>query len=237
MSFLTMTSSEFKAFDIRRKFNVNYNEKIDLYGLTEDLNIKVVERSLNEKVLGACKTKGIKRIILLNNNIDYEKRKRFTLAHEIGHLVLEHGDQYCDKKNFYIREIERDANAFASELLVPSKYIKEYVHDKDVTCESIISVSNRFDVSYSVASIALLKNMDDSWVMIYNKDKAFSSFFTWGLFYKTHPLLHKILYEYGENVYELKNLDTWFPNCYFSQCFVETKKLSDGNYLSLLKFV
>ena len=57
MSCLTMTSSEFKAFDIRRKFNVNYNEKIDLYGLTEDLNIKVVERSLNEKVLGACKTK------------------------------------------------------------------------------------------------------------------------------------------------------------------------------------
>lgn len=237
MNCLTITNSEIKAFDIRRKFNINYNEKIDLYGLAEELNIKVVERSFNKKVLGACKTKGIQRIILLNNNIDYEKRKRFTLAHEIGHLVLGHGDQYCDSKNFYIRQIERDANTFASELLVPSKYIREFVHNKDVTCESIFSVSEQFDVSYSVASISLLKNMEDSFVIIYNKDESFSSFFTWGFYCKVHPLLHEVLYKYGEHAYELKNLDTWFLNCYFSQCFVETKKLSDGNYLSLLKFV
>lgn len=237
MNCLTMTNSEIKAFDIRKNFKINHNERIDLFRLAEEINIRVVERSLNEKVLGACKTKGIKRIILLNNNIFYEKRKRFTLAHEIGHLILGHGDQYCDSKNFYIRQIEREANAFASELLVPSKYIRELVHNKDVTCESIVSVSNQFDVSYAVASISLLKNMDDSFVIIYNKDESFSPFSTRGLFCKAHPLLHKILYEYGENAYELKNLDTWFSNCYFSQCFVETKKLSDGNYLSLLKFV
>jgi len=237
MNYFTMTNSELIAFDIRKKFKITSDSRIDLNKLAEDSNIKVVEHPLNEKVLGACKTKGIQRIVLLNNNIDYEKRKRFTFAHEIGHLILGHGDQYCDKKNFYTRQIEKDANAFASELLLPSKYIREFVHKKEVSCNSIISISDQFDVSYSVASIALLKCMCDTKVMIYNNEKTFSCFSTNWFFQQIHSNLHKELYSYGEKIFELKDIDIWFPNCYFSHCFVETKKLSDGNYLSILKFV
>lgn len=231
-----MTKSEMVAFDIRRENNISYDCRIDLNELAEKYNIVIVERTLNEKVLGACKTKGIKRIVLLNDIIDYEKRKRFTLSHEIGHLLLGHGDQYCDNKSFYTRLFEKEANEFASELLLPSRYIKEYTRANDITCNDIVSVSGQFDISYSVASIAFLKQLEYTTVIIYNHLTVFSIFSTNWYLKDIHPDLHMELVNIGEKRFELKNIDVWFPKCFLSQCFVDTKVLSDGNYISIIKF-
>jgi Zn-dependent peptidase ImmA (M78 family) len=44
-------------------------------------------------------------------------RRRFTMAHELGHLVL-HEDSYTDDHG------EREANAFAAEFLMPAEQIR-----------------------------------------------------------------------------------------------------------------
>lgn len=48
-------------------------------------------------------------------------RRRFTIAHEIGHLLLEHG---CNKNIEDGSLNETEANQFAGELLVPTSFIK-----------------------------------------------------------------------------------------------------------------
>lgn len=49
-------------------------------------------------------------------------RRRFTIAHEIGHLLMGHG---CNK-NLEDRSMnETEANQFAGELLVPTAFIKK----------------------------------------------------------------------------------------------------------------
>ncbi len=59
-------------------------------------------------------------------------RQRFTIAHELGHMILGHGramrdnsQNYRESANHYI---EREANTFAAELLMPREVIDWMIH-------------------------------------------------------------------------------------------------------------
>ena len=78
-------------------------------------------------------------------------RRRFTIAHEIGHHLL-HSDGatvmcrpidvgQADDTN---RAREREANRFAAELLMPEALLREYA---DREGADPIALSERFDVS------------------------------------------------------------------------------------------
>lgn len=63
-----------------------------------------------------------------------EGRGRFTIAHEIGHLVLGHldelhidvsNDQGADERPGYNRQHETAANTFAANLLMPARWVRE----------------------------------------------------------------------------------------------------------------
>jgi len=61
-------------------------------------------------------------IIVVNKNLPLT-RQRFTIAHEFGHIILPHkGDYYVcyPGKN---KAMERDANRFAAELLMPKPMV------------------------------------------------------------------------------------------------------------------
>lgn len=66
-----------------------------------------------------------------------EGRKRFTCAHEIGHHVLKHGtviDEIIESGSN--KEIEREADFFASMLLMPSSLIRSAVNSLDIDLEA-----------------------------------------------------------------------------------------------------
>jgi Zn-dependent peptidase ImmA (M78 family) len=71
-------------------------------------------------------------------------KNRYTIAHEIGHLVLGHECSHGLDKN-----IEREAEVFASELLMPKKILK-----KDFTAHQNIPVlSEMYRVSQQAMGI------------------------------------------------------------------------------------
>ncbi len=62
-------------------------------------------------------------VIGSNQNINYF-RKRFTIAHELGHFLLKHLIKEHEI-NFYDKDPqEKEANQFAAELLMPLEFIK-----------------------------------------------------------------------------------------------------------------
>ncbi len=61
------------------------------------------------------------KIIFFNKSINNICTKRFTIAHELGHILLEH---YNDKTKTY-RKMETEANMFAIRLLAPLCILKE----------------------------------------------------------------------------------------------------------------
>ncbi|WP_330747592.1 helix-turn-helix domain-containing protein [Chryseobacterium sp. CP-77] len=59
-------------------------------------------------------------IIIINKNFSND-RKRFTIAHELGHLLM-HNENYFPISSF--RDKEKEANLFAGEFLMPKEVIK-----------------------------------------------------------------------------------------------------------------
>ena len=71
-------------------------------------------------------------VAFVNSDIRNTGRKRFTLAHEIGHFVLHREIQAefrCTRsmlEDFRTEGIEQEANQFASQLLVPPNRIRQF---------------------------------------------------------------------------------------------------------------
>jgi len=66
-------------------------------------------------------------------------RLRFSVAHELGHIVLHHHEPFAE------RDIEGEANRFASELLMPAADIKGYL--RNLTLERLASLKPYWKVS------------------------------------------------------------------------------------------
>ncbi|MDE2421645.1 MAG: ImmA/IrrE family metallo-endopeptidase [Gammaproteobacteria bacterium] len=91
------------------------------------------------------------------------RRRRFTIAHELGHFLLPwHRQQKFSCKSSDIKDssqnrglapelvsIETEANTFASELLMPSSAFKSLIDDFETpTLNALTTLSETFDVSF-----------------------------------------------------------------------------------------
>lgn len=90
--------------------------------------------SVSDKFVGAL-TKGNNDqvYIIINKNIDNIGRKHFTIAHELGHYFLQHqlhqNSIFCNNNDILEQghqsnPIEREANYFASCLLMPEEKVR-----------------------------------------------------------------------------------------------------------------
>lgn len=92
-----------------------------------------------------------KKLILLNST-ELNIRQNFTLAHEIGHIVLEHRNNgaIIDKREDILspslNSAEWDANEFAAELLMPEQ---EFQRKWSSSNRSIEETARYFQTSYS----------------------------------------------------------------------------------------
>lgn len=107
-----------------------------------------------------------KKLFIAVNGTDYLTRKRFTVAHEIGHYLLN-----CDESlNYYERSwhestraadpTERAADFFAASLLMPTVMTKacflelkkeDSLSDQELMTRVIPELAMRFEVSEKVA--------------------------------------------------------------------------------------
>ncbi|MCL2578951.1 MAG: ImmA/IrrE family metallo-endopeptidase [Oscillospiraceae bacterium] len=86
-------------------------------------------------------------LILYNEKARSTRRRQFTLAHEVGHIYLGHGDDSPAS--------EREANSFAAELLVPRVLACEYLKTAKSVGNPALALSQAFGASYETANICL----------------------------------------------------------------------------------
>lgn len=121
------------------KFSVN-DLPINPRKIALNLGIDVLEKDFSDDVSGALVYNNNVPTILCNVNHSV-RRKKFTIAHEIGHYILKHGREglFLDKKVDFIfrnadsatgdKRQEVEANAFAAALLMPEELVaKELQH-------------------------------------------------------------------------------------------------------------
>lgn len=108
---------------------------IDIEDIYLKLGVQIEEES-NQYGIEAYSDLSDKLTVFINPELTYyEPRRRFTLAHELGHVCIpwHNGDIKCETDNNYINingkklldTQELEANIFASEILMPTGWIKE----------------------------------------------------------------------------------------------------------------
>jgi Zn-dependent peptidase ImmA (M78 family) len=191
---------------------------IDLIAIT--LNAIVIEESLTN-----CDGKIIfgknKHIIKVNSNIQFIQRKRFIIAHEIGHLIMHRNLQLQDDtfSNFNVfsgmenalrngtQEVE--ANEFASELLMPHKIFLEAAKHKTFTPKILKLLSERFNSSITATAFKYIQTdlhpicivfVENGKVKYWKKSDALNVWF--GDYIRLQPPKDSVASEYIEKNYE-----------------------------------
>ncbi|NGO90377.1 MAG: ImmA/IrrE family metallo-endopeptidase [Halomonas sp.] len=102
-------------------------EHIDLIDDTDD----------NGNTLSGCALFDDKtdQFVVKYNPTESPTRQRFTIAHELGHVVLGHVKPGHPKKDraLVYDKMDKDeiaANQFAAEIVIPHKLLKEYVYEE-----------------------------------------------------------------------------------------------------------
>ena len=84
-----------------------------------------------------------------------ERRRRFTIAHEIGHFVLHPGRLAPERTgmvNEAMRFEEREADSFAAELLMPEHMVRRAAIEDGPDAQRL---ADRFEVSEAAMSLRL----------------------------------------------------------------------------------
>lgn len=147
----------------------SYSAPINVKECAKHLGVILEKIELDADVSGFLLLKDDNTIHIGYNKSNPSNRIRFTIAHEIGHLILHAKDSklFVDKEekmiyrdgNSSTGELlkEREANAFAAALLMPAKLLRQEIekHKEETKEKSISAIAKKFLVSEQAITIRL----------------------------------------------------------------------------------
>jgi len=176
MAFHTTETVELAAQETLRKAGA-LAVPVDLEKVTASLGVKVHYEKMEDDVSGVLIVQGQQRHILVNKD-HFLQRARFTLAHEIGHLLLHDSNadrMFIDHQMRVYQRVgeasssayshpgsltdarqEREANLFAAALLMPAPLVTRAALERDMRDEfDVAALAKTFVVSEQAMSIRL----------------------------------------------------------------------------------
>lgn len=122
---------------------------------------------------------GPKGIIAVKQSIREHSRRRFTIAHEIGHYVIPGHrtlENVCTSKMVEswqkgLSHAELEANEFAVELLLPARYVREPLRLDDPSLKTIGRVASQFETSLAATTLRFVSLTDLPCVAVWSEAK------------------------------------------------------------------
>ena len=120
---------------------------VDIEGLARHMGIEVRFENVDDKLSGFLfRDVKAKKAIIGVNGSHHVNRRRFTIAHELGHYLLHPGEPvHVDGADVAFRlnrrdqdsstghdDSEREANLFAAELLMPAHFLERDLQSADI---------------------------------------------------------------------------------------------------------
>jgi Zn-dependent peptidase ImmA (M78 family) len=152
---------------------------VDPTAVAAAYSTRVVHESFTDDLSGVLVRKGDSNTIAINES-DSLVRRRFTVAHECGHLILGHkGEVFVDKQivnrrstasSLAIDDQEIEANQFAASLLMPRAEVVEHLDQLSKSCRQravlVELMARSFCVSkkameYRLVNLGLIASPDD----------------------------------------------------------------------------
>lgn len=203
-----------------------------------------------EGMLAANKARS-KWLILYNSAVTSEGRKRFTIAHEFGHYLLHRhqqdefqcGDDDIETGDRNKKDIETEADQFASTLLMPLDDFRKQVDGQTVSFDLLGHCADRYGVSLTAAALRWTEIADKRAVLVASRDdhmlwaKSNEAAFKSGAFFATRKRTIEVPRDalaHNDNCSATSQSQSiraqvWFPR---EPSYVELKEMSKvaGNY-------
>ena len=129
--------------------------------IARELDISVWEREADSGYDGYLISADGNWGIMINGSIRSRARKKFTVAHELGHYRIDYHDKasyQCFGKDiggnsYSVRQDEKEANEFAVELLMPDEFFREDIRQRDISLNTIDSLAAKYGTSMTSTAI------------------------------------------------------------------------------------
>lgn len=150
----TLEDAENAAFNFRNDINISNKQPIvDLIQILENLGIVIIQIKNTDNRFkdfdGLSEIVNNIPTIILPDNMKDGARQRFTIAHELGHLILNIKDKKVDE--------EKLCNRFASALLMPNEAVKnEFGKSRgNISFFELTAFKKEYKVSYAAIKYRL----------------------------------------------------------------------------------
>jgi len=169
------------AFGAETRFPVNVVELAKAIGSQlrlEDQITQVQAANLDSFEGGLFHLENGQWALLYNESLISPGRIRFTQAHELGHFLAHRTLQkefHCSQAQVAgyegkPREIEDEANVFASTLLMPIKQFRASLAGQPIDLEMLSEASKKFGVSLTAACLRWIRSTEESAVLVLSRD-------------------------------------------------------------------
>jgi Zn-dependent peptidase ImmA (M78 family) len=131
------------AAKLRKTWSIGTDPLHNIVQMLEDKGIKVIEVNEVENEFDGLATwvNDVYPVVVINQN-DCTERKRFTLLHELGHLLL-------PLENESHKQAELYCNRFAAEMLFPESFVMQEFGKKrnGISLQEFIDVQKKYGIS------------------------------------------------------------------------------------------
>lgn len=117
---------------------------------------------------------GNKAIISVADSVTFEARRRWTIAHELGHFVLHRNHDQLQLvvdvsiDEHYDQGIEREANVFAAEFLMPARLWGRHVDVARPDLDVVKKLADNYKVSLQAAAIRFVRLCPERCALVYS---------------------------------------------------------------------
>jgi Zn-dependent peptidase ImmA (M78 family) len=235
------------------------HDVVNVYQLCSDLGIKIYECQLETGSFDACLVRDstlVFPIIIINTTGKSQGRINFSIAHEIAHAVLPHHanknffcflDDVTESNTFVMnKQLEKEANNFATYILLPDRRFKEDFEKLDFTIDNVKLLSARYGASMVLVTKKWVERSNLEIAMVFSTAVKVD----WAVFSDDFPFkwinhidvlssVNKVITEdergsIKQQVHSTKWFEAEYPRC---RILEESFKIFDNKVLTLLQVI
>lgn len=229
MKRLTIQESEILAQKFRSEHGLSMTEPISTKTVLRKLGILTMYRPLSEKSFGISAKSESGRMFMMVNCNSTRGRQHFTIAHELYHLLYDDSPEPHMCGGVAIG-VEKDANLFASALLMPREGLLKMVSDEEVKRRKVkLATVLRMEQFFGVSRNTLLLRLKDIGLIT----EAYMNEL------KSVPVKESAMqYGYNLSLYEAGNKGIVIGDFgEKARLLFESGRISEGHYYELLNMI
>ncbi|MBI2436645.1 MAG: ImmA/IrrE family metallo-endopeptidase [Candidatus Magasanikbacteria bacterium] len=156
--------AQVKAKELLEEHNIT-TPVVPIFDFTQRFGFKIFffkpEKIDGEKLNDVAGFTDLDQKIIYINEHDPSYRQSFTVAHELGHIVLEHQPSKVEVQYLYrntnitTTDEEKEANVFAANLLMPKIFIEKIMKQYNLHKEDVNTLAGIFGVSPQAMNLRL----------------------------------------------------------------------------------